>query len=53
VPQLFTPFATGRPDGLGLGLAIVSNIMDEFGGSVSLIASPPGGAGFRLELKPA
>lgn len=53
VPQLFTPFATGRPDGLGLGLAIVSNIMDEFGGTVSLIASPSGGAGFRLELKPA
>ncbi|WP_447760006.1 sensor histidine kinase [Sphingopyxis panaciterrae] len=53
VPQLFTPFATGRPDGLGLGLAIVSNIVDDFGGSVSLIASPLGGAGFRLALQPA
>ena len=53
VPQLFAPFITGRPDGLGLGLAIVSHIMDDFGGTVSLIASPLGGAGFRLELKPA
>lgn len=53
IPQLFTPFATGRPDGLGLGLAIVGNIVEEFGGTISLIASPLGGAGFRLELKPA
>lgn len=52
VPQLFTPFVTGRPDGLGLGLAISGTIMDEFGGKLSLIPSPLGGAGFRLELKP-
>lgn len=51
--QLFTPFVTGRPDGLGLGLAIAGTIMDEFGGSLSLIASPLGGAGFRVGLKPA
>ena len=53
VPQLFTPFVTGRPDGLGLGLAIAGTIMAEFGGSLALIPSPLGGAGFRLELKPA
>ncbi len=52
-PQLFTPFVTGRPDGLGLGLAIAGTIMDDFGGSLSLIPSPLGGAGFRLELKAA
>ncbi|NIJ38955.1 two-component system C4-dicarboxylate transport sensor histidine kinase DctB [Sphingopyxis panaciterrae] len=51
VPQLFTPFATGRPDGLGLGLAIASNIMADFGGRLTLIPSPLGGAGFRLELR--
>jgi two-component system C4-dicarboxylate transport sensor histidine kinase DctB len=53
VPQLFTPFVTGRADGLGLGLAIASQIMADFGGRLSLIASPLGGAGFRLELHPA
>lgn len=53
LPQLFTPFVTGRPDGLGLGLAIASDIMTEFGGSLTLIASPLGGAGFRLTLRAA
>jgi len=53
LPQLFTPFVTGRPDGLGLGLAIASDIMTEFGGSLTLIASPLGGAGFRLTLRTA
>lgn len=53
LPQLFTPFVTGRPDGLGLGLAIASDIMGEFGGTLTLIASPLGGAGFRLTLRPA
>ena len=53
LPQLFTPFVTGRPDGLGLGLAIASDIMAEFGGSLALIPSPLGGAGFRLTLRHA
>jgi two-component system C4-dicarboxylate transport sensor histidine kinase DctB len=53
LPQLFTPFVTGRPDGLGLGLAIASDIMAEFGGTLTLIPSPLGGAGFRLTLRAA
>lgn len=53
LPQLFTPFVTGRPDGLGLGLAIASDIMAEFGGTLTLIPSSLGGAGFRLTLRPA
>jgi two-component system C4-dicarboxylate transport sensor histidine kinase DctB len=53
LPQLFTPFVTGRPDGLGLGLAIASDIMNGFGGTLTLIPSPLGGAGFRLTLRPA
>lgn len=53
LPQLFTPFVTGRPDGLGLGLAIASDIMTGFGGTLTLIPSPLGGAGFRLTLRRA
>lgn len=53
LPQLFTPFVTGRPEGLGLGLAIASDIMGGFGGTLTLIPSPLGGAGFRLTLRPA
>jgi two-component system C4-dicarboxylate transport sensor histidine kinase DctB len=52
-PQLFTPFVTGRPDGLGLGLAIASDIAKAFGGTLSIIPSPLGGAGFRVTLRPA
>lgn len=53
LPQLFTPFVTGRPDGLGLGLAIASDIMAGFGGTLTLIPSRLGGAGFRLTLRAA
>src|SRR3546814_19351567 len=52
-PQLCTPFATGRADGLGLGLAIASQIMADFGGRLLLIPSPLGGAGFRPDLQRA
>ncbi|MFL9839749.1 ATP-binding protein [Sphingomonas sp. ST-64] len=48
--QLFTPFVTGREEGLGLGLAIARNIAREFGGELLLADSPLGGACFRLEL---
>lgn len=48
--QLFTPFVTGREEGLGLGLAIARNIAREFGGELMLAESALGGACFRLEL---
>ena len=48
--QLFTPFVTGREEGLGLGLAIARNIAREFGGELLLAESAMGGACFRLEL---
>lgn len=48
--QLFTPFVTGREEGLGLGLAIARNIAREFGGELLLTDTPLGGACFRLEL---
>jgi two-component system C4-dicarboxylate transport sensor histidine kinase DctB len=51
--QLFMPFVTGREEGLGLGLAIARNIARDFGGELSLIPSPLGGAAFRIALRDA
>ena len=53
VGNLFTPFATSKPDGLGLGLGIARDIAREFGGSLVKTASPLGGAAFRLTLRRA
>ena len=47
IPKLFIPFSTGKERGLGLGLAIVRDIVREFGGEVRLL----GGAGARFELR--
>jgi signal transduction histidine kinase len=48
--QIFNPFFTTKKTGVGLGLAIVSKIVDAHGGSVKL-SSPPGrGACFRVSF---
>lgn len=51
--QLFTPFVTGKPDGLGLGLGIARDIAREFGGDLDLAPSALGGAAFRIILRRA
>ena len=51
--NLFTPFVTGKADGLGLGLGIARDIAREFGGTLDHIASPMGGAAFRLVVRRA
>ncbi len=49
--QLFTPFATSKPNGLGLGLVISQDIARDFGGSLRAADPVPGqGARFILEL---
>ena len=49
--EIFTPFVTGKTDGLGLGLGIARDIAREFGGELESVPSPLGGAAFRLTLK--
>jgi two-component system nitrogen regulation sensor histidine kinase GlnL len=47
--NLFEPFVSGKPNGTGLGLALVSKIMLEHGGWIS-VDSVPGRTVFRISL---
>ena len=47
--DIFEPFVSGRENGTGLGLALVSRIMTDHGGWVS-VDSTPGKTVFRLSL---
>ena len=52
LPRLFEPFATTKEPGagLGLGLAISTGIVVEFGGSLVAANLPGGGAEFTIDL---
>ena len=47
--DVFDPFVSGRENGTGLGLALVSKIISDHGGSIS-VTSVPGRTVFRLSL---
>lgn len=51
--QIFNPFFTTKKTGVGLGLAIVSKIIDDHGGSIRLASEPGKGARFRIFLPAA
>jgi len=51
--QIFNPFFTTKKTGVGLGLAIVSKIVDAHGGRLTLAGRAGGGASFRLVLPAA
>ena len=50
--NIFAPYYSTKPDGIGLGLAIAGEIMSEYDGELSLIRnSILGGASFKLLFK--
>lgn len=50
VESIFNPFFTTKADGVGLGLAIVSKIVDEHGGRISVETVPGEGSVFLVYL---
>lgn len=48
--SIFNPFFTTRPDGVGLGLALVSKIIDEHQGRVNVFSEPGVGTTFEILL---
>lgn len=49
--DIFNPYFSTKPDGVGLGLAIIGEIMADYNGEFVLVESILGGASFKLKFK--
>ena len=49
-PQLFQPFVSAKPGGLGLGLSICRSVVEAHGGTIAYRANPGGGSVFEFTL---
>jgi two-component system sensor kinase FixL len=49
--QLFQPFITTKPQGMGVGLSISRTIIEAHGGQIWTEPNPGGGAVFRFTLR--
>ncbi len=50
LPRLFEPFFTTKPDGMGLGLALCSTLVERVGGQIEARNELDGGACFTVRL---
>ena len=50
--QVFAPFFTTKPHGLGLGLTVCRTIIAAHGGKLWASDNPDGGASFHINLLP-
>jgi signal transduction histidine kinase len=53
IGKLFTPFATTKSNGLGIGLTIARTIVDAHGGTIEARNNSAGGATFTVTLRSA
>jgi two-component system sensor kinase FixL len=49
--QLFRPFVTTKPHGMGVGLSISRTIIDAHGGRIWIEPNPGGGTVFRFTVR--
>ncbi|WP_160011147.1 PAS domain-containing sensor histidine kinase [Rhizobium sp. 18055] len=48
--QLFTPFVTTKPGGMGIGLSISKRIVESHGGTMEALGNSAGGSTFRFTI---